>query len=57
MKHPDDYYIYPADYTTVEAEIKDMIGLKLPHLNLDGIVATKTGVCPINKFWGFLPYF
>ena len=46
----------PAAYASIEDSLKQQIKAKLPRVNTDKIVATGTGVCEIEKWWGFLPY-
>ena len=46
----------PAAYASIEDSLKQQIKAKLPRVNTDKIVATGTGVCEVEKWWGFLPY-
>ena len=39
----------------LEAELRSVITQKVPNLNMDKLVRTKTGVCEIEKMWGAIP--
>ena len=46
----------PSQFTPeLERELRAIITIKVPNLNMEKLVRTKTGVCDIEKMWGVIP--
>ena len=56
QEYVDIFVRNPDAYTAeLEEELKAIITQKVPNLNMDKLVRTKTGVCEIEKMWGAIP--